>query len=143
MVRRRGLVRSRAYGQGLNGIYLNLEGRERLGIVKPGKEAEAVKTEIKTKLLQLRDAKTGAAPFKAIFLREELYRGPYTSNAPDIVVGYSVGYRVSWESAVNYVGGDELFSDNLRPWSGDHAFTRDQIPASSSPIARSPKKSRA
>lgn len=44
------------------------------------------------------------------------------------MVGYSVGYRVSWESAVNYVGGDESFSDNLRPWSGDHAFTRDQIP---------------
>ena len=45
----------------------------------------------------------------------------------DVVVGYEAGYRVSWESAVNYVG-QELFSDNTRMWSGDHAFTRDQVP---------------
>ena len=64
---------------------------------------------------------------KTAFIREEIYRGPYTVNAPDVVVGYMAGYRVSWESAVNYVG-EELFSDNTRMWSGDHAFTRDQIP---------------
>jgi len=38
-----------------------------------------------------------------------------------------VGYRVSWESAVNYVG-ETLFSDNTRLWSGDHAFTRGAVP---------------
>ncbi|MCX6557204.1 MAG: alkaline phosphatase family protein, partial [Candidatus Aminicenantes bacterium] len=80
--------RSRAFGQGLNGIFLNLRGREKSGIVNPGAEAEALKRE---------------------------------------VVGYAIGYRVSWESAVNYVG-EDLFSDNTRMWSGDHAFTRDQIP---------------
>jgi predicted AlkP superfamily phosphohydrolase/phosphomutase len=119
--------RSRAFGQGLNGIFLNLKGREINGIVSPGVEAEALKKEIKEKLLNVVDDKLKKNAVKKAFIREEIYRGPYTVNAPDVVVGYAVGYRVSWESAVNYVG-EELFSDNTRMWSGDHAFTRDQIP---------------
>ncbi len=119
--------RSRAFGQGLNGIFLNLKGREIQGIVNPGAEAEALKKEIKGKLLNVVDEKLRKHAVKNAFLREEIYHGPYTVNAPDIVVGYAVGFRVSWESAVNYVG-SELFSDNTRMWSGDHAFTRDQIP---------------
>ena len=119
--------KSRAFGQGLNGIFLNLKGREINGIVDPGAEAEALKKEIKEKLLQVVDEKFRKNAVKAAFIREEIYRGPYTANAPDVVVGYAVGYRVSWESAVNYVG-TELFSDNARMWSGDHAFTREQIP---------------
>jgi predicted AlkP superfamily phosphohydrolase/phosphomutase len=120
--------KSKAYGQGLNGIFLNMEGREKYGIVKPGKEAEQIKDEIKAKLLAVVDKeKQNKQAIQAVFKREEVYRGPYTPNAPDIVVGYSVGYRVSWESAVNYVG-TELFSDNTRMWSGDHAFTRKDVP---------------
>lgn len=119
--------RSRAYGQGLNGIFLNLKDRESQGIVNPGAEAEALKKEIKEKLLRVVDEKHKKNAIKSAFIREEIYHGPYTVNAPDIVVGYMAGYRVSWESAVNYVG-EELFSDNTRMWSGDHAFTRDQIP---------------
>jgi predicted AlkP superfamily phosphohydrolase/phosphomutase len=119
--------RSRAYGQGLNGIFLNMKGREASGIVAPGDEAEKLKKEIKEKLMRVVDEKHGKNAIRKAFVREEIYRGPYTVNAPDVVVGYAIGYRVSWESAVNYVG-EELFSDNTRMWSGDHAFTRDQVP---------------
>ncbi|MCP5049636.1 MAG: nucleotide pyrophosphatase [bacterium] len=119
--------KSRAYGQGLNGLYLNLKGREKHGIVKPGKEEEALKEEIKQKLLKVVDEEKGEKAIKLAFKREERYRGPYTRNAPDIVIGYTVGYRVSWESAVNYVG-ENVFTDNLRLWSGDHAFTREDVP---------------
>ncbi len=119
--------RSRAYGQGLNGIFLNVKGRESQGIVEPGAEAEKLKKEIKEKLMQVADPRSGKKAVRKAYAREEVYRGPYTVNAPDVVVGYEAGYRVSWESAVNYVG-QELFSDNTRMWSGDHAFTRDQVP---------------
>ncbi len=119
--------KSKAYGQGLNGIFLNLKGREKFGIVTPGKKSEQIKEEIKKKLSDVTDDKGGKPVMKAVYKREELYKGPYTQNAPDIVVGYNLGYRVSWESAVNYVG-EELFSDNIRMWSGDHAFTRQQVP---------------
>ena len=33
--------RTRAYTMGLNGLYLNLKGREREGIIEPGADAEA------------------------------------------------------------------------------------------------------
>lgn len=119
--------KSKAYGQGLNGIFLNMKGREKYGIVNNGKEAESIKNDIKEKLKKIIDPKTNRFIFKAVYKREEIYKGAYTQNAPDIVVGYNIGCRVSWESAVNYVG-NELFSDNIRMWSGDHAFTRDQVP---------------
>ncbi|MGE5340087.1 MAG: alkaline phosphatase family protein [Candidatus Omnitrophota bacterium] len=122
--------KSRAYGQGLNGIFLNLKGREKFGIVEPGPEEHALKDEIKRKCAEVKDSETGRNPIQAAFKREEIYRGPYTVNAPDIVVGYNVGYRVSWESAVNYVNPTDapLCSDNTRMWSGDHAFTRAAVP---------------
>lgn len=119
--------KSRAYGQGLNGIFLNVKGREKFGIVNPGKEETALKEEIIQKILQVTDEKHKEKPVKLAFKREDIYRGPYTPNAPDVVVGYTIGYRVAWESAVNMVG-KHIFSDNIRYWSGDHAFTRDAVP---------------
>ncbi len=122
--------KSRAYGQGLNGIFLNMKDREKYGIVKQGKEAEQIKEEIKKKLVEVEDKEKKQKAIKAVYKREELYRGPYTPNAPDVIVGYNLGYRVSWESAVNYVNnnGGVLFSNNIRMWSGDHAFTRKAVP---------------
>lgn len=120
-------TRSRAYGQGLNGLFLNMKGREKQGIVNNGKEAEQLKGEIKEKLLKLQDEQTKTRVFKSVYKREEIYKGPYVENAPDIVLGYHAGHRVSWESAVNYVT-PHCFGDNLKMWSGDHAFTREQVP---------------
>lgn len=119
--------RSRAYGQGLHGIFLNMRGREKYGIVSRGEEAEKIKEEIKEKLKKLTDKKTGQLVARGVYKREELYRGPYTENAADVVIGYNLGYRVSPESAVNYVA-DEILTDNKRMWSGDHSFTREFIP---------------
>jgi predicted AlkP superfamily phosphohydrolase/phosphomutase len=119
--------KSRAYGQGLHGIYINMAGREKHGIVKSGKEAETLKTEIVEKLKNLVDPDTKEIVAKGVYKREELYKGPYTKNAADIIIGYNLGYRVSPESAVNYVK-DEICSDNLRMWSGDHSFSRVFIP---------------
>lgn len=122
--------KSRAYGQGLNGVFLNMKGREKYGIVNSGNEAQQLKEEIKQKLLQVTDPKTNEKAITKAFRREEIYRGPYTPNAPDVVVGYTVGYRVSWESAVNYVHSKDapVFEDNTRFWSADHAFTREAVP---------------
>ena len=40
--------RTRAYGLGLNGLYLNLKGREREGIVEPGAAADSLLKKLKT-----------------------------------------------------------------------------------------------
>jgi predicted AlkP superfamily phosphohydrolase/phosphomutase len=119
--------KSRAYGQGLNGLFLNIKGREKYGVVNAGKEAEQLKEEIKQKLINVKDNGAGKPVMKAVYKREELYKGPYTQNAPDVVVGYSIGYKVAWESAVNFVGG-AIFADNKKMWTGDHCFTSDQVP---------------
>ncbi|MEN8153586.1 MAG: alkaline phosphatase family protein [Acidobacteriota bacterium] len=119
--------KSRAYGQGLHGIFINMKGRERFGIVNSGDETEKLKTEIKEKLKKVKDPEKNDIVAKGVYKREELYKGPYMKNAADIVIGYNLGYRVSPESAVNYVG-DEIVSDNKRMWSGDHSFTRSFIP---------------
>src|SRR6266700_4773371 len=46
---------TRAYGLGLNGLYVNLRGRERNGIVQSGAEADALIRELKEKLLNVKD----------------------------------------------------------------------------------------
>lgn len=119
--------RSRAYGQGLNGLFINQSGREEQGIVKPGTETEKLKEEIKTKLKDVMDPQTGDHPLAAVYTREELYRGPYLVNAPDIVLGYRIGYKLAWLSAVNSVG-EPVFSENNKAWGGDHCFTSRQVP---------------
>jgi predicted AlkP superfamily phosphohydrolase/phosphomutase len=118
--------RTRVYAQGLNGIYLNIKSREKEGIVTPGKPAEKLKGEIKTRLLALKDPETGENIFGKVYTREEIYQGAYVKNAPDIVLGYNVGYRVSWESAVNYVG-NEVHKYSERLWSGDHCFHNEAV----------------
>lgn len=52
------LQKTRAYGVGLAGLYFNLEGREKDGIVKPG-DRVALLDEIGEKLLRVIDPQTG------------------------------------------------------------------------------------
>jgi predicted AlkP superfamily phosphohydrolase/phosphomutase len=78
--------RTRAYSRGNYGqIYVNLQGREPMGCVRPGREYEDVRAAIKRDLLSTRDEASGESMFERVFLREELYSGPYVDEAPDIV----------------------------------------------------------
>jgi len=119
--------RTRAYVLGLTGLFLNLRGREGQGIVAPGEEAAALKTELTSKLSGLVDAETGAVAIREAFDPAALYRGPYLENAPDLLIGYDVGYRVSWECAAGVVRG-EVFEDNVKAWSGDHCVDPRLVP---------------
>jgi predicted AlkP superfamily phosphohydrolase/phosphomutase len=119
--------KTKAYGTGLGGIFLNIKGREKQGIVDKGEEAEKIKREIKEKLQGLTDKEKNRVAIDKVFLREEIYKGGYVKNAPDIIIGYAIGTRISWESAVGEVGGD-IFVDNKRLWSGDHCFTSAVVP---------------
>jgi predicted AlkP superfamily phosphohydrolase/phosphomutase len=117
--------RTRAYSLGLSGMYLNLKGREALGIVEPGRKAAELKTEIAGKLEALRDG--GERPIRKMYATPDLYRGPYLEAAPDLIVGYNDGYRVSWDSAVGIVTADVL-KDNPKAWSGDHCVDPSLVP---------------
>ena len=117
---------TKAYAVGLGGIYLNLEGRESQGIVKPS-EAQAVKQGIREGLTRLYDEARAAHAIKAVYDTQEMYDGPYVEDAPDLIVGAHVGYRVSWTCATGAVAAD-IFEDNVKSWSGDHCINPDDIP---------------
>ena len=118
--------RTRAYGLGLGGFYLNLKNRESCGIVAPGQEAEQLKLEIIAKLTALRE-ENGDVPIHAVYATTSLYKGPYLDAAPDFVVGYNTGYRCSWDGAVGKVSAQAL-EDNPKAWSGDHCVDPAFVP---------------
>ena len=119
--------KTRAYAVGLSGLYLNLAGREANGIVKPHQEADQLKAELIQRLSQLSDPASGKPAIRRVFDSSTAYRGPYTPNAPDLIVGYHAGYRASWDTAVGAVGSD-VFCDNDRHWSADHCMDPAVVP---------------
>lgn len=117
---------TRAYSLGLSGIYLNIQGREKQGIV-PVDEAESVKTALAAKLTGLLDQECSAIAIRHVHLREAVYCGPFVEEAPDLLVDFSPGYRVSWSSSLG--GFDKnVVQDNVKKWSGDHIVDPDQVP---------------
>ena len=119
--------RTRAYGLGLNALYVNLRGRERDGIVQPGAEAEALLQEIAAKLLALRDPVTKLPVITRVDRPAEVYRGPYVREAPDLLIGYNRGYRAGWGTVL---GGfpEQVLEDNTEAWSGDHCMDFTLVP---------------
>jgi len=119
--------RTRAYTMGLNGVYLNIKGREREGVVRPGAEAESLKEELRRKLDGLTDPDSGKVGITNLFDCDATYAGPYVDNAPDLLVGYAAGYRASWDSVMGKIT-TAIFEDNLKAWSGDHCIDPREVP---------------
>ena len=119
--------RTYAYATGLGGIYLNMKGREREGILEEGAEAERVRTAIQSGLPQAFDAARNLPAVRSVSRRDEIYSGAYLANAPDLLVNFAPGYRVSWQSAVGGFA-NSLIEDNTRRWSGDHIIDPEAVP---------------
>jgi predicted AlkP superfamily phosphohydrolase/phosphomutase len=119
--------RTRAYTLGLNGLYMNVKGREREGIVQAGAESEALKEELRSKLDGLVDPGSGKVGITGMFDCDAVYAGPYVDNAPDLIVGYGEGFRASWDSVMGKVT-TAIFEDNLKAWSGDHCVDPRLVP---------------
>lgn len=119
--------KTRAYGLGLNGLYLNLRGREKNGIVNPGAEADALQVEIAAKLGAVRDPKDGQLVITRVDRASEAYFGSATALAPDIIVGYNRGFRVGWDSVLGGMPAN-ILEDNSEPWSGDHCIDYTLVP---------------
>jgi predicted AlkP superfamily phosphohydrolase/phosphomutase len=117
-----------AYAVGLGGIYLNLKGRERGGIVEAGSvEAERACRAIQEGLANFVDLEAGTPAIHSVSRKEQIYSGPYITDAPDLLVNFHPGYRVSWPTSL---GGFShcLFENNARRWSGDHIIDPDAVP---------------
>lgn len=83
---------SLAYSLDPGRIFLNVRGREPDGRVAPGAEYERLRRELAEALADMRDPATGEAMVERVYLREELYHGPYAAAAPDLVLAMRDGY---------------------------------------------------
>jgi predicted AlkP superfamily phosphohydrolase/phosphomutase len=118
--------KTRAYAMGLGEVYVNLKGREAQGIVEPGAEYDALKNELKTKLVAMVDEETGERPVRRVVSREEAYRKFDPNMIPDLFVMNNDGYRVSWQTSLGGVP-KKVFEDNKAVWSGDHCSVDPEI----------------
>lgn len=118
--------RTKAYALGLNGLYLNLEGREKNGVV-PATDYDKLLDQLERDLLELRDPQNGAQVVTLVHRPRRDFHGPYKDRGPDILVGYNTGYRSSWESPLGEFP-KELFVDNLQAWSADHCVDYRLVP---------------
>jgi len=118
--------RTKAYGLGLGGIYLNRRGREGQGILSAEEAAETARA-IREGLTGMVDAAHAATAVRGVKLREEIYRGPFAEESPDLLVLFAEGYRASWTTALGGVG-EGLFEDNTRRWGGDHIVDPALVP---------------
>jgi predicted AlkP superfamily phosphohydrolase/phosphomutase len=127
--------KTRAYGVGFNGLYLNLKGREKdnegtaadeSGIVNPGSEADALLAELKQKLEAIRDTDGTQVVFSAD-LAKDVYQGERLGEAPDIQVGYNAGYGNSDASSTGRIP-HEVLSDNLGgTFNGNHLMAPEVV----------------
>ena len=118
--------KTKAYSAGFAGIYINFKGREGQGIVEESEKEEIVNDIIK-KLEDFKDPKNNKKVVTHAYKKEEIYHGDYVKNAPDIVIGFEPGYRMSWQSAIGGLTPEPII-DNLKRWNGDHIVDPLHVP---------------
>ena len=108
--------RTKAYSFGFGGgIFINLKGRQPYGIVTP-EEYESVVEQIKNELREVRDPENGNPIVEKVYKKEELYSGPYLSDAPDLVFLLKNSYTPS-----TYIQG-RILSTVKSGRSGNHSL---------------------
>ena len=122
-------TRTRAYALGLNGLYVNTQGREGKGIVRAGGARGAGRARSRRSCWPSSIRRPGSRPSRKAFLREQVYhRHAHLDLSPDIVVGYARGTRGWRATRRSAVVPPEVFSDNREHWSGDHCMDPDHVP---------------
>ena len=116
--------RTSAFALGLSGIYLNQQGREPEGIVAPGADRERLIERLISDLRAFRDPETGEPVVRTVYRREDIYRGPFVEEAPDLILGLEPGYRIGWQSTLGGMPASSI-TPNLDNWSGDHCSMED------------------
>ncbi len=116
---------TQAYALGLNGLYLNLRGREEHGIVERGPQSKALMEKLREHLLALRDPVSGRQVVETVY--ESKASAENAAAAPDLIVGYAAGYRGSWQTGLGGVPAVEM-EDNNDAWIADHCINPADVP---------------
>jgi predicted AlkP superfamily phosphohydrolase/phosphomutase len=118
---------TKAYAVGLNGLYLNMKGREAEGIVTKEQRRKLLE-EIKAKLEAMIDPANGEKVVTQAFISEDNFSSDHLDRAPDIVVGFNRGYRTSGASAIGGMH-PNVVENNMDWWAGDHCMNPLHVPA--------------
>lgn len=116
---------TKAYALGLNGLYLNMAGREAHGIVHDGPERNALLEALENRLCAFRDPENGRVVFEAM---TPTHPAAVNSRvAPDLVAGYARGYRASWQTALGETP-ENIVEENNDAWIADHCINPADVP---------------
>jgi predicted AlkP superfamily phosphohydrolase/phosphomutase len=134
--------RTRAYGVGFNGLYLNLEGREEdnpetdeneSGIVPPS-EVAALLAQIRDELVAIKDPETGQQAILRCDLASEVYTGERLDEAPDMLVGFNAGYGNADSSSLGRIpcypledNSPAAFGGKLGTFNGSHLMAPEVV----------------
>jgi predicted AlkP superfamily phosphohydrolase/phosphomutase len=117
--------RSTAYGIGLNGLYLNLAGREKFGVVAEQEKA-ALLARLREELLAVRDT-DGSTVIDTVYDVARDYPDANPAIAPDLLIGYARDYRAGWSTLLGGFS-ETVLEDNHDRWSGDHCIAAHLVP---------------
>ncbi|MGE5612536.1 MAG: alkaline phosphatase family protein [Bacillota bacterium] len=115
---------TRAYALGFQSLYLNLQGREPTGIVPPH-ASQALINEIRSKLLCLQDGKKPV--FMNVYRSADIYTGPRSSEAPDLILGYARGFGPADDAALG-IASQSILADQVQGFTGNHACDPQVVP---------------
>ncbi len=117
--------KSQAYAIGLNSIYLNQQGREGQGIVSEGNRDDTLQ-KIKEALLKL-EGPDGKNVVTSVATNQEAFEGALSYLGPDLLVGYTPGYRASADTGLGRWS-EELIIKNTDHWNADHCINSTSVP---------------
>lgn len=117
-------ARTRAYAIGLNGLYLNLQGREGQGTV-PAVDADNLARRIRDELVGW--SHEGVQVVRQAWTRAEVFEGKLAAYAPDLIVGFTPGFRASQENGLgNWLPAS--VEPNRDHWGADHCIDPTTVP---------------
>lgn len=115
--------RTEAYSLGFTSIFINQKDREAKGIVT---DRDKVSDKLLSKLRELKDT-DGKKVFYNVYRREDIYKGGFVNDAPDIIIGFNPGFRMAWQNAIGGFS-PETIMDNDKKWKGDHLIDPKFVP---------------
>ena len=116
---------SQVYAVGLNGLYLNLEGREGHGCVQASQKDPLI-NKLQDELLGWWGP-DGRPVVQQAWRQDDAFEGPLTAYGPDIVVGFSPGYRASAQTGLGKWEKTTV-EPNRDHWGADHCINPQAVP---------------
>jgi len=104
-------------------VYVNLKGREVEGIVSP-QEYDSIRERVREILMNLTESPHGKRVIRAVKRREELYHGPYSQKASDLIIRWD--YEIVRDSLCYHANGEPVIiqaqkgSGSSQQWRGSH-----------------------